>query len=83
MLFCLTFSLTNINKSKWLSGTKGELLDTFVSNWFLNDVLLPNGYNVDEQEAINVIKDVISQYPEGITKKDIENILTPLGIKFE
>lgn len=66
-------NLTDVPRAAW-STEDGEPLDTFVSDFLLGEgnVLEQNGFSgYEEQELMNMILDIIAQYPDGIRIKDI------------
>ena len=65
--------LTDVNEKVWIGkeGEKAYHLDTFVTD-FLLDELEANGLRLEEDEAIEMVKDIIREFPNGITKKAIK-----------
>jgi hypothetical protein len=64
--------VTDVKLSKW-TDKDGVKLDTFVSG-FLQREMMENGFNMEEDEIINLVYEVINNYPNGITNKDIKNV---------
>lgn len=66
--------LTDVS-DKWFK--EGERTISDLASVLINDSIASEGVlaNLDEQEIEQAIKDIISEYPNGITKKDIEKAI--------
>jgi hypothetical protein len=66
--------LTDVS-DKWFKEGERTISDLVTD--LINDPIASEGMlaNLDEQEIEQAIKDIISEYPDGITKKDIEKAI--------
>lgn len=71
--FQIEKNVTDINKKKWLSDS-GVSLDLFIKE-YLQPELESNGFNLSQQDISNIVLEIISEYPNGISKKDIDLII--------
>lgn len=63
--------LTDVNLSKWTKKS-GVPVDTFVSDELLEQLAETGFPGLDEQNVVNKILEIISQNPQGITKKAVQ-----------
>jgi len=64
-------NVTDVSEKKWFSE-KGVKIDTFVSDYLLEELRSEGHSGYDEQDVIDLIIETVNEFPSGITKKNIE-----------
>jgi hypothetical protein len=66
--------LTDVSETSVWFSKDGYNLDTFVTDGFLEE-LISEGYRLEEDEVIDLIKRNIEAYPKGISNKKLDELI--------